>query len=339
MDRPTGGTKRSSQLVFRRRLTLVRRLLRGPASGDELLTFTRAALGEWCYPSAATTALKHDLEALRAEYGCRIIRHHQRGSYAIESLGTLALLDLSDAAIDALHTLRAGGAVHRSAREHAGTRELLDQVVHLLYCRKDAHPAAHAAPRLMARECGATPDRATAATMRLAIIERRELIFDYLEEHGSTLPRRHRVAPYGFFTCEHGEIHLDATLLDVTPACDDVPLTTVAYQLSRVVAGSARHLPQHLPPERPQPPSYRLRYRLHPSIARQRKVEPLFADAQIEYHEDGSATATATVMDLRQARQALLRYGDGCEVLEPSELVELIRSAAEGLLRLYGAAA
>jgi hypothetical protein len=85
MTHPTGGTKRSSWLTFRRRLLLVRVLLRGAASTAELLAAGQAELGDEGYPPAAASALKHDLDALKAEYGCQIGYQRERGVYARRS--------------------------------------------------------------------------------------------------------------------------------------------------------------------------------------------------------------------------------------------------------------
>jgi hypothetical protein len=90
-----------------------------------------------------------------------------------------------------------------------------------------------------------------------------------------------------------------------------------------------------LPPERIQPPSFALCYHLLPEVARRRDVAAYFPQTQIEYHDDGSATVTAVVTNLWQARQVLLRYGTGCKVLRPPELVELFRQTAQGLASLY----
>jgi hypothetical protein len=72
MTQQRGGTKRSSWLTFRRRLLLVRMLLRGPASSADLIAAVQAELGDEGYPPAAAAALKHDLDSLKAEYGCQI---------------------------------------------------------------------------------------------------------------------------------------------------------------------------------------------------------------------------------------------------------------------------
>ena len=51
MTRYGGGIKRSSQLTFRRRLLLVRLLLRGPATAEELIEAIQRELGTEGYPA------------------------------------------------------------------------------------------------------------------------------------------------------------------------------------------------------------------------------------------------------------------------------------------------
>src|SRR5262245_54838288 len=101
------GDKRGSWATFRLRLVLVRRLLRGPATLPELIAAAEAEQGEDAYPQAAELAVKHDLQALRDEFGCAI--RYQRGqrAYALEDLGELALLDLPDDGLEALSFLDA----------------------------------------------------------------------------------------------------------------------------------------------------------------------------------------------------------------------------------------
>ena len=55
----------------------------------------------------------------------------------------------------------------------------------------------------------------------------------------------------------------------------------------------------------------------------------------MEAHADGSATVTAQIIDLFQARRILLSYGLHCVVLEPPELVEEMRTIAAELYRIY----
>ena len=102
MRQQPGGTKRSSWLTFRRRLLLVRLLLRGPAIAADLIAAVQMELGDEGYPPAATAALKHDFDALKAEYGCQIVFQRERGVYILRDLGELALLDLPPECMEAL---------------------------------------------------------------------------------------------------------------------------------------------------------------------------------------------------------------------------------------------
>ena len=97
-------------------------------------------------------------------------------------------------------------------------------------------------------------------------------------------------------------------------------------------------LPTKLPPERIPVPRYRLRYTLVPQVARRRDLASYFPDTVIDYHPDGSATVTATVTNLWQTRQVLLRYGDACSVHEPPELVALFTQTARRLGAIYSEA-
>jgi hypothetical protein len=162
------------------------------------------------------------------------------------------------------------------------------------------------------------------------------LSFSYWSTFDTEAPRRHRVAPYGLFFRPEGHAYLDATLLEVTPAKSETIHAAIDYRLDRIVVGTVAVLPTMLPPRRPRPRAYTLRYRLLPVVARRRDVAAYFPDTHITYHDDGSATVTATVTNLWQTRQILLRYGDACEVLEPPELIALFRATVAGLTALYG---
>lgn len=341
MTQRTGGTKRSSRLTFRRRLLLVRLLLRSPHSATQLIAAVHAELGEEGYPDAADSALKHDFDALKSEYGCQIRYRRGAQQYVLEDLGDLALLDLPDPCMEALAFLEASFPAGAALPEHASVRDLLERVTALLPSGRRALAAQQAgAIRL---QLPASPseriDAATLAAVRRAIARRQELQFDYLSTFDAETPRRHRVAPYLVFFRPEGHGYLDATLLEATPAGSETPRSAIHYRLDRIVPGSARVLPTMLPPQRVAAPSYTLRYRLLPVVARRRDVAVCFPNTQIDYHDDGSATVSATITNLWQTRQVLLRYGTACEVLGPPELVELFRATAAGLGKMYGAGA
>src|SRR5262249_42474491 len=138
-------------------------------------------------------------------------------------------------------------------------------------------------------------DTATLAIIRRAVTRRQELVFEYLSTFDTDTPRRHRVAPYLIFFRPEGHGYLDATVLEVTPSGKEIIHSAIHYRLDRIVPGSARVLPQMLPPQRIAPPTYRLRYLLLPVVARRRDIAVYFPNTHIEYHDDGSATISATV--------------------------------------------
>lgn len=339
MTRTSGGTKRSSRLTFRRQLLLIRLLLRGPHTAAALIAAVHAELGEEGYPSAPESALKHDFDSLKSEYGCNIRYLRSQQHYVLDDLGELALLDLPEACMEALSFLEASFPAGGALPEHAHIRELLDRVTTLLPSdRRDAHERQRAGIRLQLQGSPSEQiDKATLTVIQRAVKRRQELEFDYLSSFDSATPRRHRVAPYQIFFRPEGHGYLDATLLGVQPAGQEQLHSAIDYRLDRIVAGSARMLPSMLPPERIAPPSYTLRYRLLPVVARRGNVATYFPNTAIDYHPDGSATVSATVTNLWQARQVLLRYGTACQVLEPAELIALFRRTAQGLAALYGA--
>jgi predicted DNA-binding transcriptional regulator YafY len=336
--RRTGGTKRSSWLTFRRRLLIVRLLLGGPASSEAIIEHVQRELGDDGYPTAAAAALKHDLDALKGEYACRIIFHRDQGHYSLEDPGELALLDISGELLEALAYLDASYPSGSALPEQAALRGLIDRILRLLPTRQSQDLQVR---RYRSRLTipGVTPGRIDAtvlATVRRAIEERRELAFKYWSAHDLSVPRRHRVAPYGISFRPEGFGYLDASLIEATPSSGEPAYAVMDYRLDRIVPGTVQILPRALPETRPDAERHRLRYWLHPSLARRRDITAYFPGTEITYYDDGSAVVTATVSNLGLARQILLRYGEGCRVIEPQALFDLMRATTTGLAKIYG---
>ncbi len=337
MARQTGGTKRSSWLTFRRRLLIVRLLLRNPLSKEQIIEKVRAELGSESYPDAAESALKHDMDALKREFGCRLLFQRSTGEYVLEDLGELALLEVPDGCMEALSFLDASFPPGSPLPEHANIRALLERVIQLLPVSRQSE-FREKRSTLVLDMVGRAPnhiDRTVVGMLRRAITFRQEVQFEYMSLSDISEARLHRVAPYRIFFKPQGHGYLDATLLEVTPAGRETVHAMIDYRLDRIVPGTVKILPAMLPPERIQPPIYDLCYELRPIVARRRDVAVYFPESQISYHEDGSATVTAKVTNLWQTRQVLLRYGTGCKVLQPPELVDMFRETAHGLVELY----
>src|SRR5262249_14421175 len=168
-------------------------LLRGPASSAELIAAVQAELGDEGYPPAAAAALKHDLDALKAEYGCQIGYQRERRVYALADLGDLALLDLPAECMEALAFLDASFPAGAALPEQANLRALLDRVLRLLPSDRQAqHQQRRSSMRLRFPNSGSGRLDSTAlAAVKRAIEERRELVFSYWSTFDSTQPRRH----------------------------------------------------------------------------------------------------------------------------------------------------
>ena len=109
---------------------------------------------------------------------------------------------------------------------------------------------------------------------------------------------------------------------------------TLRFRLDYILPGSAEVLPTRIAQSRPSTVSYVLRYQLSPIIARN-GVSQHFADQYVDLQADGSATVTARITDLFDARRILLSYGENCTVLEPPKLVKQMRSVATDFSKKY----
>ncbi len=326
----SGGTKRSSWLIFRRRLIVVRRLLRGPATSTVLWDAACAELGPAAWGASPLAALRHDLHALRTEFGC-VIRHRSQTGYHLVDPGHLYLLDLSDEQMQAMQLLT---TLSETLPAHVGESlaDLLEHLVRLLPPNRRQTSGAVAGERFVAPQSVTDLDRTLLQRIRRTV-GRQQLVFRYrstsnTDPHGIT----HRVAPHGLLIRD-GHLYLDADCLEADGP--DWRPCRVHYRLDRIVCGSLQVLPEVVPPLRLPVPIYALQYVLTPAVARQRDVALHFAGSQVTYNADGSALITATIDDLWHARLVLLRYGAQCHVLSPPELVAMIRETIRAMAAVY----
>ncbi len=326
-----GGDKRSSWLTFHRRLFLVRRLVRGPADAETLIAAARAAFDPEIYPPQARAALRHDLAALRDAFACVIVRGED-GHYAIAEYGRLALLDLPDPDLEALSFL--ASMFDESPMPNAShVRTLLDRIEALLPAeRRLQHARAGRPMRVETPRPSSGPDAALVERLRGAL-GRRFISFLYRSSYAQdgTLVT-HRVAPYELIFRE-GHTYLDAF-------CHECPIREVEghyilYRADRIVADSLQLHPTQLNLGPPPRRRYPLRYRLGPQVARQRDIALWFPGSIVHFCADGSAEVTAETTDLWQARQILLRYREACQVLEPPELIALLRESVQRMAAVY----
>jgi predicted DNA-binding transcriptional regulator YafY len=168
----------------------------------------------------------------------------------------------------------------------------------------------------------ADPD--TIKKIELSILRGRQLEFVHKTPRDGK-ERRHIIEPRPL-VFEHGHVYLSGWSLDWNK--------DMRFRLDYIVPGSAQVLPVSVSPGRPRAVTKLLRYRLSPVIARN-KVSEHFPGQVVETHADGSATITAHITDLFDARRILLSYGLHCVVLEPPELVAEMRTIVSELYKIY----
>ncbi len=331
-NRPS-GVRRSSKQTFRRRLVIFRSLFREPCTSDDLIAIVNAEFGQDGYPSAAAMALKHDLDALKREYGCEIRFDRTQRTYSLHHVGDFAILDLPRESLEALNFLDTNFPEDHMLSAFVSVQKLLRQMRMLLPDTERTITPSSLTIRSYGRQHRVF-DATTMRTIRRAVENRQMLSFSYTSNFELNGSRKHTVAPYGLFMRD-GHMYLDAVLIHVEPAGNAVPHTTVEYRLERIVKKSALLLPNVIPAERPPQPRYQLVYRLDAVVARRRDLATFFPDSTITYHDDDTATVRAVVTNLWTTRQVLLRYGGACQVQEPAELVAMFRQTAQELAARY----
>ena len=305
--------------------------MRGPALPEELIAEARAHFDDEIYPPAARTALRHDLDAIAGQFECIISRDND-GRLAIVEYGRLALFDLPDADLEALSFL--ASTFDESPLPNAGqVGALLDRIEALLPAERRQRLARSGRQlRLDTARPSAGPNLALVERLRSAL-GRQFVSFLYRSSFavdGALVT--HRVAPYDLIFRD-GHTYLYAF-------CHECPIQEVEgryihYRVDRIVADSLQIHPTQLnigpPPQR----RYPLRYLLAPDVARQRDIALWFPRSEVRFLPDGSAEVRAETSDLWQARQILLRYREHCRVLEPPELVAMLRETLNRMAELY----
>ena len=327
----SGGTRRDSSMATQRRLHVVRVLLRGPATADALIAALQAALGDDIYPTAARTALRHDLSALGDTFGCEFVFRAADG-YFLTSLGTLTLLDLAEDELAALALVAA--AIRAGALPQTQPLLRLQERLHTLLPPVQRVQLAASDPGLRLDLPVARGSSVGRLITRLhPALGKREVSFQYRSPYTSaeTL-ESHRVAPYALVQRD-GMTYLEAHCLEAS--LPKLHGRTIFYRLDRIVANSLRRLPQQLPPVRHARRNYQLRYWVGPQAARRQDLLLWFDGSTCSYADDGSALVEACISDLWQARQVLLRYREHCRVLEPPELVDMMRESIAALAAVY----
>jgi predicted DNA-binding transcriptional regulator YafY len=326
-----GGIRRSSSVTFHRRLWLVRRLVRGAATAHELVTDAQHTFGKEIYPHNVTAALHHDFDALRELFDCTIKRMHD-GCYALVDYGHLALLDLNDEELETLSfmvTLFSANVTPNAVQ----VQRLLERIIALLPTERRAiFNSATRHLRLEVPETITQPDVELLKRLQHHLGQQ-YIRFRYRSTHSPAhIEEEHRVAPYRLLVRD-GHTYLEAFCLAAPHA--EIINRYVTYRVDRIIPESLVVEPKRMPPTAPPRKTWQIRYRLTAQVARQRDIALWFTNSSVTFLPDGSAEITAQTTDLWQARQILFCYREHCQVLEPPELIDMIRTSLQKMQECY----
>lgn len=324
---------------MQRCLIIAQRLQRGPATQEELISAVCKQLELEVYGQAKSQAsikrFHNDLQRLRDRLGIEISFDHKNGVYILASLGSLALLDLPDPALDAIAFLTE--TFDAQAPHHDEIRLLLDTLTGFLSDerRRDlAHQRSLLQIDLKRTDADEINPR-TQEKIEQACIERRRLEFLYgSPSQQDQQPRCHEVEPYELiYRRKHYYLRAFCLYTD-GPRGKRIQERVFYYRLGRIVPDSVKLLPQTMPPVPRRVPKYPVRYELKPKIAR-KGVTHHFDDMEVEMREDGSALVQGYTDDVFWASRELLYYGAGCRVLGGSEMLREMHRLVEGMAKVY----
>ncbi len=160
-------------------------------------------------------------------------------------------------------------------------------------------------------------DPATLTEIERAILRGQQLAFAY-RSPGKGQEVRHVIEPQPL-RYKDGHVYLHGWSIDYEKE--------LRFRLDYILPGTAKMLRKTVMRTRPAARTYVLCYHLTPIIARN-SVSQHFPEQRVDSHPDGSATITAKIGDLFEARQILLRYGENCIVESPPELLKLMQPVA-----------
>lgn len=324
--------------AYRRTLHIIRALQRGPLDRQALQALVRESEGEDAYGAAtaraAQKAFEEDLKRAREQLGVTIRYNRTLAAYEIADIEATGWLDLSDETLEALsivfHTFDA------EAPHAARVRRALDELLAWLpAARRQQVMQQRPGLALELRDLDREAPPQIIDTVRQAIERRRVLGFIYLSpRYDDQRPRRVEMEPHEL-AHEEGHWYLRGHVRAMqTPTGWIYPARARRFRVSYIQAEGLEIRPEKLPLTPRPRRTFQIRYRLHPDLARGH-ISARFDDTTVCLLDDGWAEVTATAHDEFHVAQTLFRYADKCVVLEPPEVVEMVRAWLWGMLKLY----
>jgi len=332
--------RESSWLVIQRCLSIVRRLMRGPASGQELIAFVRHQVDAEAYsrhPSAAQRAFKRDRQHLKDKFNVVWDYDPVTSQYMLTSPGELAALDLSDEHLAALNVLYGTFEKHESPQ--VAVKPLLDHLVGLLTDERRRDLARLA--QVMRVEIPELDENRISSCVwdriELAVRSRRQLAFHYYSpQQDDQRPRYWVVVPLEIrFRQGHWYLHC-WTVSWRSHRGEGHDSRYFRFRL-RYIADDERLevLPAKVSVAHRRPPRFFVHYLLKPVVGRG-DISQYFEEMTVERQPDGSALVKGFTDDAWDAVRTLLGYGENCIVLGGDEVLSRMRQRVRDMAENYG---
>lgn len=339
----SNGKRKSTWLVIRRCLAIIRCAQRGPASRDDLIEAMlrverRRGYSEAVDEEALRRRLEEDLQRIRERLMVDLYYDREADGYVIED-AWMPLLDLPDEDLATIAWLER--TFDPRAPKHDEVHGFLRRLrLYLDPGRVAEIEESRTAPGVDLRQRDGDEVRPSVwRGLRKAYLRQLQLELVYLSpqrEDGE--PLRHVVEPYEphYFDTTRGHYYLRAYCRRVEgPEGTTYPETYLTYRLGRIQELAV--LPRKLPPMAPSAPRYEVEYELAPKVARLGITRhPEIEVDEIERREDGGAVVRGETDDVFWAVRTLLHYGPNCRVLGGPEVRREMRKVVERTAELYG---
>ncbi|MBA3532661.1 MAG: WYL domain-containing protein [Ardenticatenales bacterium] len=327
----------STTLAFRRTLHIIRALQQAPRDQAFLLNLVLQLEGEDAYSKAPGKAFQGDLVRAREQFGVTIYYKSALKTYTIQEINEQGWLDLPDEVLDALVFLYR--TFDKEAPHAAQVRYALDMIIgHLPSERAKKVLAQHFDFVLEFRDLDSPIHPEVMEKVRMAFQQRQPIRFHYLSPRNPEQePRLHEVEPSALHHRDGHWYFVGHDRLGTSPTGEEHKPGERRFRLSCILPNGLQVLPEKLPLHPRQPRPYKLRYWLHPDLARG-KVSQRFDKTEIRELDgawEGWVEVTAEITDEFAAARTLFGYGQKCKVLEPPGVVQWILDALWGMMELY----
>lgn len=331
-------TKRGSEWTsFLRALAVLKRLMEGPATSEQLFQFVLETVGTDAYPSAPSArrhAFKHDRDNLRKRLGVDYVFDSKTQHYVLNDAGPFGRVSLSPPMLRALSIL--SRQYENAVGDLAGVRDLVEQIIGWLPL--ETRLKLEAASDDISLDFEQDVDHSVISSrvwemVHRALSQHRKLAFNYLSpRREDRMPVYHELAPHQI-RFQDGHWYLRGYSLN-TGWLGETPF--LRFRMSYILDDERLYVsPSKVEMRHRQPPRFLVHYWLAPEIGRG-EISHRFAEMQITRNDDGSAEVRAVTDDVWDAARTLLAYGEACIVLGGSELLREMHRRVEGMAKNYG---